>query len=265
MENTPDYWISHLPRPDTGSHKYRRGHALVIGGQMPGATRLVALAALRAGAGMVTLLSPPENHAINATALTSVIVRPLDEMDDYLADVRVTAIVFGPGAGVSEDTRKLALRLLNTGKALVLDADALTSFADEPESLYSALHGNVLLTPHSGEFARLFGDTGSKEEATLQAARRCGTVVLHKGAQTVIASPDARVCINTHASPWLATAGTGDVLAGISAGLLAQGMPVFEAACAAAWMHGDAARRFGPGLIADDLPGMLPQVWQGLL
>lgn len=268
MLNQPDLWIDKLPRPSKDGHKYMRGHVIVVGGAMAGATRLAALAALRAGAGVVTLVCPPENYSVNATALTSVIVRPMppEGIGAWLEDSKVTAVIFGPGAG-TEHTRQYVLEILRSGKPAVLDADALTLFEGNLQQLLVALHPNIILTPHSGEFQRLFGiPDGSKEGATLKAAAECnGAVIVHKGAQTIIAIREEQYCINEHATPWLATAGTGDVLAGICGGLIGQGMPAFEAACAAAWMQGDAAIRLGPGFIAEDLPAMLPHVWQGLL
>lgn len=280
--NHPDLWSGGFPWPRTDGHKYRRGHALVVGGErMLGASRLACQAAARIGAGLVTLATPPAAWAIQAGALTSIMVEALPPdgaLDQALADPRRNALLIGPGLGRAPQGRRQVLDLLATGRPCVLDADALSVFADQPETLLGALHGHCVLTPHEGEFARLFdpvpdagdgaaprpGDGaasqagGDKLHRARAAARRCGAVVVLKGADTVIAAPDGRCVINDNAPPTLATAGTGDVLAGCVTGLLAAGMPVFEAACAAVWLHGLAADRLGWGLLAEDLPGALP-------
>lgn len=236
---------------------------------MTGAARLAARAALRTGAGLVTLGAPPAVLPIYQAALEAAIVLPMDGRDgfaDLLLDERRNVVLVGPGAGADSATRELAMLALDSGRAVVLDADALTSFADGPEHLFSRIkqNGNVVLTPHEGEFSRVFkslrGSPRSKLDRARAAAEASGGVVLLKGADTVIAAPDGRAAISDNAPPWLATAGSGDVLAGIIAGLLAQGMPVFKAAAAAAWMHGEAAREIGPGLIAEDLPDALRPV-----
>jgi NAD(P)H-hydrate epimerase len=185
-----------------------------------------------------------------------------------LSDKRLNAVALGPGLGVGGETRALVDAALKSGAAVVLDADAITSFKDDPKALFNRLHEKCVLTPHAGEFERLFSglldESPSKLEATRAAAARAGCVVLLKGGDTVIADPSGKAAINANAPPWLATAGAGDVLTGLIAGLLAQGMGAFDAACCAAWLHGDAAARFGPGLIAEDLPEMLPAVLRGL-
>ena len=265
FENVPALWSAAFPWPRGATHKYRRGHVLVSGGAvMTGAARLAALAAARAGAGLVTIASPPEAWPIYAAAMTSVMVEPLPagSLAPALADERRNVLVIGPGAGRGRQTRDNALAAAATGRALVLDADALTVFADEPRRLFQALRGPCVLTPHEGEFTRLFGAEGggNKPHRARAAARRSGAVVILKGADTVVAGPDGRMAINANAPAWLATGGTGDVLAGIVAGLLAQGMPAFEAACAAVWMHGAAGGLAGPGLVSEDLPGLLPRV-----
>ena len=233
-----------------------------------------ARGALRAGAGLVTIASPSEALAINAAALTAVMVRPVDTaiaFAELLADKRYNACVIGPGSGVGAHTRDLALTAIGAGRGVVLDADTLTSFADAPQVLFDVVAGaadvRVVLTPHEGEFGRLFGGIDpelSKLERARQAANTSAAVVLLKGPDTVIASPDGRAAICANAPPWLATAGSGDVLAGIVCAMLAQGVAIFEAACIGAWMHGEAGAEAGPGLIAGDLPEVLPAVFRRL-
>lgn len=262
FENHPDLWCSVYPWPQAGSHKYRRGHALVVSGDtMLGAPRLASLAAARVGAGLVTLAAPPAVWPIQATALTSVMVHALPEggeLDEVLADTRRNALLIGPGIGVSERTRTQVLALLATRRAAVLDADALSAFESAPHRLLDVVHAQCVLTPHEGEFARLFTCSGSKLERAREAARLTGAVLVLKGADTVIAHPDGRAVINSNAPPELATGGSGDVLAGLILGLLAQGLEPFDAACAAVYLHGLAAQQVGPGLIAEDLPGVVP-------
>jgi hydroxyethylthiazole kinase-like uncharacterized protein yjeF len=278
-ENVPQSWQGCFPVPDIDGHKYARGHAAVLSGELSstGAARLAARGALRAGAGLVTVASPRDALAVNAAALTAVMVRAVDtvvEFADMLNDRRLNSIVIGPGAGVSARTRDLVHTALSAKRGLVLDADALTSFAQAPERLFEAIRATedpqVVLTPHEGEFPRLFSDSSnkypnrSKLERVRAAAERSGAVVLLKGPDTVVAAPDGRASIASNAPPWLATAGAGDVLSGMIAGLLAQGAPAFEAACIGVWMHGEAAREAGPGLIAEDLPEVLPAVFRRL-
>jgi len=279
FENVPELWADWFPSPQIDGHKYARGHAVIASGDVisTGAARLAARAALRAGAGLVTVASPRDALAINAAALTAVMVRETDtphQFAELLSDKRLNACLIGPGAGVSERTRGLVRAALSARRSLVLDADALTSFADDPEELFDAIkkqdNPQVVLTPHTGEFGRLFKDLAvirpdhSKLEQARIAAKASGAVVLLKGADTVIATPDGRAAITANAPPWLATAGSGDVLAGIIGGMLAQGAPAFEAACIGAWMHGEAGQEFGPGLIAEDLPDALPAVFRNL-
>jgi NAD(P)H-hydrate epimerase len=269
-ENGPDLWLGQLPRPGPGGHKYDRGHAVVLGGGlMTGAARLAARAARRAGAGLVTVAAPADAFGIYAAGDPGTIVHPVRRTSDwteYIADPRRDAVLLGPGAGLTLETRSRVLAALAAGKAAVLDADALSVFEAAPETLFAALSPRCLLTPHEGEFRRLFGaGEGSRLARARAAAARAGAIVLLKGADTVVASPDGRAAINANAPPWLATAGSGDVLAGIALGLAAQGMPTFEAACCAAWLHGAAASDFGPGLIAEDLPDGLPAVLRRLL
>jgi ADP-dependent NAD(P)H-hydrate dehydratase / NAD(P)H-hydrate epimerase len=266
--NDPQWWLAGFPRPGLESHKYTRGHALVAGGAaMTGAARLAAKSAARTGAGLVTLAAPEAAFPVYAAALTGVIVHPVAGLEDFealLADKRRNAVLIGPGAGVGAETRDKTLATLAAEKRAVLDADALTSFAVDPGTLFSAIRSPCVMTPHEGEFARLFDPAGSKPERARRAARQSGAVILLKGADTVIAAPDGRVAINANAPPELATAGSGDVLAGIVLGLLAQGMEPFTAAAAAAWMHGDAARRIGAGLVSEDLVEALGPVLRDL-
>ena len=261
--NDPSWWAALLPRRDARAHKYRFGHAVVVGGpaHATGATRLAARAALRVGAGLVSVAAHPEALPIYAAALTTVMTKPCadaDALDRLLADPRLNAWLIGPGAGVGEATRVAAQQLARSGRPLVLDADALTSFASERSALLDVLHGGCVLTPHDGEYARLFAHTGDRLARARAAAAECGAVVLLKGADTVVAAPDGRAAILADAPPALATAGTGDVLAGTILGLLAQGLPAFEAAAAGAWLHARAGALAGPGLIAEDLPDRLP-------
>lgn len=269
FENGPALWSARYPwrRPD--SHKYHFGHALILGGAVvTGAGRLAARAALRVGAGLVTVACTRETLPIYALSAPSVITAPVETEADYqalLADRRKNAVLLGPGNGVGAQTRGRALAALGTGKAVVLDADALTSFEARPSDLFEAIEGDCVLTPHEGEFGRLFADRdGDKLARARAAAALSGAVVLLKGADSVIAAPDGRAAINANAPPELATAGTGDVLAGLIVGLLAQGMTSFDAACAAAWLHGETGAALGPGLIAEDLPEALPEVLRRL-
>ena len=277
--NVPALWGNAFPHPSSAGHKYSRGHAVVVSGGSgtTGAARLAARGALRAGAGLVTIASPREAVAINATKSLAVMVRPVDgasELSEFLTDRRRNALVLGPGGGVGATMREQVATGLASHASLVLDADALTSFADHQSDLFSAIRrrsgGGVVLTPHEGEFARLFKEIfrdtkdNSKVEKTRAASQLCGAVVVYKGADTVVAAPDRRAAIAENGPPSLATAGSGDVLSGIIAGLMAQGMEAFAAACAGVWLHGEAAAQFGPGLIAEDLPDMLPQVYRRL-
>jgi hydroxyethylthiazole kinase-like uncharacterized protein yjeF len=272
--NEPALWLSHYPWPREDGHKYARGHAVVVSGSVysTGAARLGARGALRVGAGLVTVASPRDALLVNAAQLTAIMVRESDDargLASLLADRRKNAVLIGPGVGVGERTKQMVLGALASQAAIVLDADALTSFAESPETLFAAIAARpapVVLTPHDGEFARLFGDLVSvpKLERARKAAARSGAVIALKGPDTVVAAPDGRASINAVTSPFLATAGTGDVLGGMVLGLVAQGMPAFEATSAAVWLHGAAAKDFGPGLSAEDLPEMLPKVLRKL-
>ncbi len=268
FQNDPVLWQAQLPRPTHGGNKYSRGHALISGGYpMTGAARMAARAAARTGVGLTTIAVPEIALPIYAAALTSIMVHPLATpaaFDALLDDTRISAFLIGPGAGVGDTTRKRALAMLATGRATVLDADAITSFQEDPAALDRAVAGACVLTPHEGEFGRLFDTAGDKLTRARAAARGCGAVIVLKGADTVIAAPDGRAIINANAPPTLATAGSGDVLSGIVLGLLAQGMNPFLAAAASVWLHGAAATDFGYGLMAEDLPDLLPRVLQRL-
>jgi ADP-dependent NAD(P)H-hydrate dehydratase / NAD(P)H-hydrate epimerase len=278
-ENAPPLWRSQFPVPRLTGHKYNRGHAVVISGPSwsTGAARLASRGALRAGAGLVTIASPREALAINAAANLAIMVRSVDGADElraFLGDRRFNAVALGPGLGVGEATCSLVLTALAGDRAVVLDADAITSFAGAPRRLAQALTertGATILTPHEGEFSRFFWaldqrtKVGSKLDRARLAAALTDSTVLLKGGDTVVATPDGWASIAANAPACLATAGAGDVLTGIAAGLLAQGMPAFEAASAAVWLHGEAAAGVGPGLISEDLPEALPRVYRALL
>jgi ADP-dependent NAD(P)H-hydrate dehydratase / NAD(P)H-hydrate epimerase len=260
-------WGRAFPRPDPLGHKYGRGHALIVSGPAyaTGAARMAARGALRVGAGLVSVASPLDAVAVNAAQLTAIMLKPFDGAEGLktvLSDRRFNAVVIGPGCGVGEETRRLVEAVLASGASAVLDADALTSFAGDPAALFAQLDAMAVLTPHEGEFERLFpgllDKSPSRIEAVREAAAAAHCAVLLKGPDTAIAVPDGRVAIATNAPPWLATAGAGDVLAGFIAGLLAQHMEPFLAAAAGAWLHGLCATEFGPGLIAEDLPEQLP-------
>ena len=296
FENAPVLWLPHFPWPKRDAHKYHRGHAVVVSGPAlsSGAARLGARGALRIGAGLVTLIGNTAASTINAAHTNAVMVRRVegeDALRKFLEDERRNAVLIGPGASVGEETASDVLEVLRSRAACVLDADALTSFANDtalefpdragfgflgggqtaartPPVLFGAIKvraAPVVLTPHGGEFKRLFGEiAGSKLDQARAAAALSGATIVLKGADTVIAHPDGRAAINANAPPWLATAGSGDVLAGFITGLLAQGMPAFEAACASVWLHGECANVFGIGLIADDVPEVLPKVLAAL-
>jgi len=267
-ENGPGLWLNSYPWPEPESYKYKRGEVLVLGGEaITGASRMTTLAASRAGAGMVTLAAPTAVWSIYATSLINAIVHSFAGVSGWqalLADKRRNVIAIGPGAGVGAPTRAYVVAALATKRAAVLDADALTSFAEAPQDLFSAIDGPCVLTPHAGEFMRLFQGEGDKLSRTRAAAKQSGAVVLLKGPDTVIAAPDGRAIINANAPAQLATGGTGDVLTGFIAALLAQGMAPFEAAAAGVWLHGAAAAEFGLGLVAQDLPDALPRVLKKL-
>jgi hydroxyethylthiazole kinase-like uncharacterized protein yjeF len=274
-----------LHKRRTGAHKYYHGHAVILSGGVGkgGAARLAARGALRVGAGAVTVGCPPAALIENAAQLNAIMLRKIKDagvFTEALEDARINALCMGPGMGVSDESRDLVEAGLKSGRAMVLDADALTLIGrDAP--LFASLHDRCVLTPHAGEFARLFPDIAeklaapaikgpaySKVDATRDAARRAGCVVLFKGPDTVIAAPDGRCSINAsvyeRSAPWLATAGSGDVLAGFITGLLARGFVPMQAAESGAWLHTECALSFGPGLIAEDLPEELPKVFRAL-
>ncbi len=258
--NGPALWLSDLPFPNNAAHKYTRGHAVIAGGAaMTGAARLAAMAARRMGAGLLTIAAPPESVVIY-TADTPGNLVSTAPFTDILADPRKNAVLVGPGAEVSEETRARVLAARAANKASVIDADALTVFTDDPDTLFQSIDAGCVLTPHEGEFARLFDPEGDKLTRARRAAATAGAVVLLKGPDTVIAAPDGRAAINDTGTPYLATGGTGDVLAGMITGLLAQGMPAFKAAAAGVWIHGRTAELFGPGLIAEDVSELIPEV-----
>ncbi len=256
--NGPSLW--RLPMPGPESHKYTRGHLTIVGGaSMTGAARLAAMAGRRAGAGLVTIAALG-SAAVYRGGEAGVIVDAAP-IEVQIRDPRRVAWVAGPGLGVDAARAVLPL-LLGGGRQVVVDADALTACAGAPEQL----RGAAVLTPHAGEFARVFGSPGQDRVAAARAAAvATGAVLLLKGADTIIAAPDGRVAINDVAPPWLATAGAGDVLSGLVGALLGQGMPAWEAACAAAWLHGMAAAEHGPGLVAEDLTSSLQPAFQRAL
>ena len=272
FENGPDIWGSAFPWADAGDHKYRRGHAVVVGGghTQTGAARMAAKGALRAGAGLVTLAGPTRSLALFAAESPAFITEAFKggaDLEKILKARRRNAVLVGPANGVNAETRENAVAALGSGASCVIDADALAVFEDDPSELFAAITGACVLTPHDGEFARLLpahAELPGRLERARAAARGSGAVVVLKGPDTVIAAPNGRAAINGNAPATLATAGSGDVLAGFIVGLLAQGMEPFHGACAGVWLHGAAATEFGPGLIATDLAETLPRVLAGL-
>ncbi len=268
FENDPCLWRGALPQAGDAADKHARGHALIYGGYpMTGAARMAARAAARAGSGLTTIAVPEVALPIYAAALTSIMVRPIvspQDFDHLLGGSHYSAWLIGPGAGADTATLGRALGMLATRRPTVIDADAITVFQDDPTVLDRAIIGPCVLTPHEGEFRRVFDDAGDKLTRARRAAKRCGAVIVLKGSDTVIAAPDGRAIINANAPPTLATAGSGDVLGGIILGLMAQGMEPFTAAAAGVWLHGAAAASFGPGLLAEDLPDLLPGVFEQL-
>ena len=262
-ENHPDLWRAEFPSPSLTGHKYSKGHALILSGPefTTGASRLTAKAALRTGAGLISLCGTADALRIHAAHVTAIMLRHAEtasDLKDLLDDARLTTLALGPGLGTSTDAEEKLTVALKADRKLILDADALTLLSQRGDASFAALKAlnePAILTPHAGEFKRLFGDLSetSKVEQAREAARQSGAIIVYKGADTVIAAPDGRAVINTNAPPWLATAGSGDTLTGIITGLRSQDMPAFEAACAGVWLHGEAANVLGPGLTADDL------------
>ncbi|MFP4538589.1 MAG: NAD(P)H-hydrate dehydratase [Dichotomicrobium sp.] len=271
FSDQPELWLKYYPRIKLTGHKYDRGHAVVVSGEMErtGAARLGARAALRMGAGLVSLASSKSAFYINAAQVTSIMVDAFDGPEglaDLLSDQRITAIMIGPGAGITEETQQNVSSVLGSTAAAVIDADGLTAFEEDPSVLFDQIKYReppVILTPHDGEFARLFPELmeePSKLERARAAAEMSGAVVVLKGPDTVIAAPNGVAGLVENAPPLLATAGTGDVLAGIVTGLLAQGMDALDAAMAGVWIHGETAREIGPGMISEDMSETLPLI-----
>ena len=264
--NTSDLWKNYFPWPKEYDHKYSRGHLLVQSGDQfsTGASRLASLSALRIGAGVVTLASSDEAALINASHLTSVMVKNISNISNFInfaKNRKVTSLLIGPGCGVTDYTKKLSLNVIELGLPVVLDADALSVFKNDPDELFSSIkkyNDRVILTPHEGEFNRIFKDRkGSKLSAASDAAKLSGATIIYKGNDTVISNPDGLLAISDKSSPFLATAGSGDILAGICAGLLSQGMNSFFAACAGQWFHKKIGEIPRPGMIADDMPAII--------
>jgi hydroxyethylthiazole kinase-like uncharacterized protein yjeF len=272
QENDPALWRYAMPAPTIFDNKYTRGHAIVFGGRrMTGAAIMAAHGAYRVGAGVCTIVGPPAAADVYRSLLPNALFEAREwavPFDEHLRDPRRGAVLIGPGAGMDDpENLRQAVRSAcsHRDRVCVIDADAMSVFESAPQTLFKSLHGGCILTPHEGEFARIFPDLkGDKRTRTLAAAARAGAVVLLKGADTVVAAPDGRCVINSLFCPGLATAGSGDVLAGLILGLAVQKIPPFESACAAAWIHGRAASLFGPGLMATDIPGLVPQVLRDL-
>ncbi len=262
--NEPSLWQNDFPHLKAASNKYDRGHAIIIGGEMQsaGAAKIAAYSALRSGSGLVSVACSSETLLIYAESLMAVMTKLVDSeeaLTKLIDDKRTSAFLIGPGSGLTQATKEKTQQILLSRKACVIDADAISVFADNPKEIFALTHENVIFTPHSGEFKRIFDDSGSKIENAKKAAQQSGAVVILKGNDTIIASPDGRLAINHNAPNWLATAGSGDALAGIATGLLAQHMPTFEAACAAVWLHSEAANFSSIGMIAEDLIDNIPK------
>jgi NAD(P)H-hydrate epimerase len=274
-QNTPLLWRNHFPQPHVHSHKYNRGYTLVIGGPITktGAAKLASRSALRIGSGLVSIACDRESLPIYATSQAAVMTVLIEQESDFttlLDDERINSVVIGPGAGLTDQTKNRVRNILNAGKHCVLDADALRLFSEHPDMLFKHINGSCILTPHEGEFQHLFNNISVDMEAdkltrACQAAKLSGATIIYKGSDTVIATPEGKAALSSHTASSLATAGTGDVLAGLCGGLLAQGMSAFESAAAASWIHAEAATLFGPGLIAEDLPELIPAVLRDVI
>jgi len=271
FSNEPSLWGHAYPFQGPATHKYDRGHLLVLGGKEPtlGASRLASMAALRTGAGLVTLAAPSETYAIQAAVMTDTMVRRFDSAFGFvgiMSDARISTVLIGPGAGVGEKTVELVQQAGRKERNMVLDADALSSLNGRVEIISGIKNSEIVITPHEGEFARLFPDldfTEDRIKAVRKAASMIEATVILKGVSTIVADAEGRVSIASNAPSWLAVGGTGDVLSGMIGSLLAQGMPAFEAASAAVWMHGEAGMKAGRGLIASDLLDVIPSVLPG--
>lgn len=270
IENRPELWLEGWPWPTAEGHKHSRGRLAIVGSgaSRTGATRLAARAALRTGAGVVRVLCPPSATLVYAVALEAAILKPFGDEDELIELAGQNgALVIGPNAGVTDETRTRVERLAELDLSLVLDADAISVFERRTEELKRLTRARDVLTPHTGEFERIFPgllEAQGREAAAAEAARRLGAVMVLKGSETAIAAPDGRLVVNRVGTPWLATSGSGDVLAGIVGALLAQKLPAFEAACAGVWLHAKAGEAFGAGLTAEDLPDQLPAVLRAL-
>jgi hydroxyethylthiazole kinase-like uncharacterized protein yjeF len=269
--NNPNVWLPDLPKPKADGNKYDRGHLIILGGtEMTGAARLASEAAMQIGCGLCTIVSAKETKEIYLSGPPHIMFesyKTLHDFSDHLTDPRRNACVIGPGAGKgnAEELRQCVEHVLKLKKPTVVDADGMNVFQDKHPDLLYVLHENCVLTPHEGEFARLFPFLdGTRVEKVRKAVQLTGAVILLKGPETIICSPDGDMIVNDHATPWLATAGAGDVLAGMIGGLLAEGVPIFKACAAATWIHGEAALQFGPGLTAPNVIQGIPKVLKDL-
>ena len=276
LANDPDFWLRFFPKVRVDAHKYDRGHAVVVSGPMErtGAARIAARTALRAGAGLVTVATSKSAFYINASQLSAIMVDAYDGAEglaELLEDKRITSVLIGPGAGTDPEVKDLVAAVLASHATVVLDAEAITAFSEAPAELFERIKARIpaltIMTPHEGEFKRLFPELAEEPSKIVRARRAAevsGSVIILKGADTVAVHPGGLAAVNENAPPWLATAGSGDALAGLVTGLAAQGMAAFDAATAAVWIHGELAQNFGPGLIAEDLPDLMPASLQRL-
>ncbi|MEZ5690422.1 MAG: NAD(P)H-hydrate dehydratase [Rickettsiales bacterium] len=272
-ENTPELWLSHLPSPAIEGNKYDRGYVVVAAGgiESTGATKIAALCALRSGAGLVSVACDSASLPVYAASLSAIMTKPVEDISQFLSlikDKHVTSVLIGCGAGINKKTKEFTLAALAEEKMVIIDADAISVFSENPKQLFSSIKSPVILTPHEGEFKRLFGNIIDMNHDRISRANKAaeisGAVVILKGHHTAIASPSGKLVVNKGSTPYLATAGSGDALAGICSSLVAGGMPAFEAACAAVWIHSRAAIKFGCGFIADDMANLLPEIFTEL-